>query len=109
MAAFGLSGWAVCSARGSMRYVTTVDPPPAERPAHLGSEGDRLVGQGEERCDGALDLTFPLDGCVRFPRGGPCAPRAAQRVIPTSPEVSDFASVDPPGRRATRPPAGPTV
>ena len=45
--------------------MTTVDPPPAERPAHRGSEGDRRVGQGEERCDGAIPLTFPRDGCVR--------------------------------------------
>ena len=29
-------GWAVRSARGSTSHATTCDPPPAERPAHLG-------------------------------------------------------------------------
>ena len=45
LAAPGVSGWAVRSARGSASHATIFDPPPAERPAHLG----RLLHESEMR------------------------------------------------------------
>ena len=83
MAAFGLFGWAVRSARGSRRHGTSADPPPAERPAHLGSWGDRGKvlggsGRGARRRGPRSDLSA---GWLRsVSSGGPGAPRAAQRV-----------------------------
>lgn len=45
LAAPGVSGWAVRSVRGSTSHATIFDPPPPERPAHLG----RLLHESEMR------------------------------------------------------------
>jgi hypothetical protein len=68
MAAFGLPG--VGRALRARLNASRDDRRAAARgtagpPRILGREGDRLVRQGEERSDGALPLTFPLDRCVR--------------------------------------------
>ena len=62
IAAFGSPGWAVRSARGSTRHAMTADPPPAERPAHLGFRTNSSGSRATRR---------PLGGALRGVVGPP--------------------------------------